>query len=272
MFNTQDPVMPAGLLESLSKAVGAYATGREISKYLAECSLPDALGEGATKWLRLHNAFAAFQNKHQVSNNILKFTQKVIHPTRFINENDRFEEARLEVNKCLAFIGRELGQSGKLRKVEIASTIDEAQKRANILQQKLQNRQVHAEVLRFCKAELLQNNYFHAVFEATKSVAERVRGLTGLATDGGALIDNAFALGPDNCPIIRVNALATESQESEHKGFMNLLKGIFGIFRNTTGHAPRIVWQMDEEDALDCLTMVSYAHRKLDGAKLRREH
>ena len=189
MFNTQDPVMPAGLLESLSKAVGAYATGREISKYLAECSLPDALGEGATKWLRLHNAFAAFQNKHQVSNNILKFTQKVIHPTRFINENDRFEEARLEVNKCLAFIGRELGQSGKLRKVEIG-----------------------------------------------------------------------------------VNALATESQESEHKGFMNLLKGIFGIFRNTTGHAPRIVWQMDEEDALDCLTMVSYAHRKLDGAKLRREH
>jgi hypothetical protein len=38
----------------------------------------------------------------------------------------------------------------------------------------LQERQVHGDVLLFCRAELLQDNYFHAVFEATKSVAGRL--------------------------------------------------------------------------------------------------
>lgn len=268
MNQTTDPVMPPGILESLSKAISTYATGRELTKYLAECALPDAYGEGATKWIRIHNAFVTFQNTNRVSNNILKFTQRVIHPTRFINENERFEDARIEVNKCLAFIGRELAQSGKLKIVEVANTIGEAQKRASLLHQKLQVRQVHEEVLKFCKAELLVDNYFHAVFEATKSVAERIRQLTGLPNDGSQLVDAAFALGQSNKPLVAINGLTTESEESEHKGFANLLRGIFGVFRNTTGHVPKITWAITEVDALDCFTMVSFAHRKLDKAKL----
>jgi uncharacterized protein (TIGR02391 family) len=42
------------------------------------------------------------------------------------------------------------------------------------------------DVLRYCKEELVVDNYFHAVFEATKSVAEKVRSKTGLTTDGAA--------------------------------------------------------------------------------------
>jgi hypothetical protein len=55
---------------------------------------------------------------------------------------------------------------------------------ASALRKALVERKVHADVLKFCRAELLVDNYFHAVFEATKSVAEKLRQKTGLGSDG----------------------------------------------------------------------------------------
>ncbi len=45
---------------------------------------------------------------------------------------------------------------------------------------------------------------------------------------------------------------------------MNLVKGLFGTFRNTTAHAPKIKWSIGEQDALDILSMVLLVHRRLD--------
>lgn len=49
-------------------------------------------------------------------------------------------------------------------------------------------------------------------------------------------------------------------------GLMNLIKGLFGAFRNTTAHAPKIHWQITEQAALDILTTISLIHRRLDSA------
>jgi uncharacterized protein (TIGR02391 family) len=87
--------------------------------------------------------------------------------------------------------------------------------------------------------------------------------MTGLTIDGAELIDKA--LGIKN-PLLAINTLRTETEKTEQIGFSMLLKGIFGTFRNVTAHAPKIKWQMPEDDALDLLTMVSFAHRKLDSA------
>jgi Protein of unknown function (Hypoth_ymh) len=57
-------------------------------------------------------------------------------------------------------------------------------------------------------------------------------------------------------------------KKSEQKGFANLLKGMFGTFRNPTGHAPKIIWKIEEQDALDLLSLVSYLHRRLDPLQL----
>lgn len=35
----------------------------------------------------------------------------------------------------------------------------------------------HSDVLLYCRAALLDQNYFHAAFEATKSIATKVRAL-----------------------------------------------------------------------------------------------
>jgi hypothetical protein len=60
------------------------------------------------------------------------------------------------------------------------------------LQHKLTSRQLHPYLLKYCRTELLQNNYFHAVLETTKSIASMIRFKTGLISDVARLIDEAF--------------------------------------------------------------------------------
>lgn len=108
-----------------------------------------------------------------------------------------------------------------------------------------------------------QKNYFHAVLEAVKGVAERVRQMSGLQSDGAELVNDAFGM---KAPILAINQLVTDSEKSEQKGFSQLLIGLFGTVRNPLAHAPKIAWPMPEDDALDILTLVSFVHRKLDGA------
>ncbi len=81
--------------------------------------------------------------------------------------------------------------------------------------------------------------------------------------DGGDLVDKAFGIAK---PLLALNTLQTESEQSEQKGFANLVKGMFGTFRNVTAHAPKITWVVSEQDALDILSLLSYIHRRLDGA------
>jgi uncharacterized protein (TIGR02391 family) len=186
-----------------------------------------------------------------------------MNPVRFVARKQDFVDIRHRLNEVLAFAGLTVTEAGKLGPVQAARTLDEAAERAGRLQSALLQRKVHPDVLKFCKAELLQENYFHAVFEATKSVADKIREKTGLRADGSELVDAAFGI---KNPILAINSLQTETEESEHKGFANLLKGMFGTFRNVTGHAPKVKWPIEEQDAMDLLTMVSYLHRRLDRA------
>jgi uncharacterized protein (TIGR02391 family) len=145
----------------------------------------------------------------------------------------------------------------------VASTVSEATQRTNELRAELTHPSVHPDVLRFCRAELLQDNYFHCVLEATKSVAQKIRDKAGIEGDGAALADQAFSI---KTPLLALNTLQTESEQSEQKGFANLLKGVFGTFRNVLAHAPKIGWAVNRTDAMDALTILSYIHRRLDEA------
>jgi uncharacterized protein (TIGR02391 family) len=77
------------------------------------------------------------------------------------------------------------------------------------------------------------------------------------------------ALSGDN-PRMRINSFATDSEKSEQRGFANLVKGLFGVFRNPTAHSPRVAWPMAEADALDLFSLASYVHRRLDASSVVR--
>jgi uncharacterized protein (TIGR02391 family) len=163
------------------------------------------------------------------------------------------------------FAGIVLSESGVLLPVDRAGTLSEARRRAEELRADLVVRGVHPDVLKFCREELIADDYFHAVLEAVKSVGDKLRARTGLVDDGGALIDRALGGTP---PMLAINALQTESEQSEQRGFANLVKGTFGMFRNPTAHAPRVHWTMSKSDAEDLLSLVSLIHRRLDAASM----
>lgn len=123
-------------------------------------------------------------------------------------------------------------------------------------------------MLKCCKAELLDENYFHAVFEAMKSITTKIRTLSGMSGDGCDLVHDAFGQKFGD-PLLAINPFKTETHKGEQYGFMNLLKGLYGTIRNPLAHNPKAEWDMTEQDALDILTMISLVHRKLDQAHRR---
>lgn len=240
-------------------------TGSEIGRILRDLSIDDPM-PGITKRRRLCEALRDRQKRDGCGNHIIAFIHRAMDPVRYTGNSGHFEFKRQELNVVLAFSGYSLGEDGKLRLKTAARTLTEAEERAGRLRAELQRRSVHADVLAFCRAELLQSNYFHAVFEATKSVADKIRSRTGLMGDGAELVDQAFGFGRAGMPFLAFNTLQSETERSEHTGLMNLLKGMFGAFRNVTAHAPKVSWPITEQDALDLLTIASFLHRRLDGA------
>ena len=255
-------------LEALCNVLGDTGTGltgSEIGRYLRECNIDDP-SPGMTKRHRLFEALRGKQNADGCSNGVLAFVRRVMDPVRHTSDRAYFETKRSELNVVLAFSGLQLFEDGALRRRSAATTLSQAEMAAGALRKALVERKVHADVLRFCRAELVADNYFHAVFEAAKSVAEKLREKTGLVSDGASLVDDALGLGKSGLPRLAFNTLRTDSERSEHTGLMNLIKGLFGAFRNTTAHAPKIHWNVTEQDALDILTTISLIHRRLDSA------
>ncbi len=255
--------IPEGQIEGLAKVLGECGSGTDITRILNSLTLSDNSGE-STKWKRLYWVFLDLQRRDRCANRVLDFIQSFLTPARFVGRQDIFEQGRNELNAILAFSGLEFGADGQYRRRSIARTLDEAEQRVKTIRVKFQDRRLHPQVLKYCKAELMQENYFHAVFEATKGLAQRVRDMTGIQRDGTALVDLVFSV---EHPLLAMNTLQTETEKSEHKGFAALLKGCFGAVRNPLAHEPKILWQ-GEDDAADYLSLISLLHRKLDDCVL----
>ena len=192
-----------------------------------------------------------------------------MNPASYTEKPGVFRLRQDRLNTVLAFCGMRVRDDGQVTNASAATTLDEALKRASRLRAALTQRAVHSDVLTFCNAELLQENYFHAVFEAVKSITVKVRNLAGLTGDGAELVQDAFGM-KNRDPILAINALNTDTLRGEQRGFVSLLIGVFGTIRNPLAHDPKIDWDMSEQDALDILTMISLIHRKLDKAQRYR--
>lgn len=252
-------------LEAIAAALGDTSeglTGTEIGHILASLKMSDPTPT-MTKWKRLHNAFVERQNYSQNRRAIVQFIREAMKPERYARQPERFEPLRANLNRALAFSGMAVSAAGELSAVTRAETLTEAMRRTNDLRADLVRRGVHDDVLRFCRAELVVDNYFHAVLEATKSIADKLREKSGLTEDGAKLVDATLC---GSAPLLKINPLATDSQRSEQSGFANLVKGTFGMFRNPIAHEARILWTMTKEDAEDLLSLASLIHRRLDAA------
>ncbi len=49
-----------------------------------------------------------------------------------------------------------------------------------------------------------------------------------------------------------------------------MLKGINSMVRNVTAHTPKIKWIIEEDEAIDILTTISFLHKNLDNCQVVR--
>jgi hypothetical protein len=170
-------------LMSIAKILGETTsglTGPEIG-YLLQDSRIEDVDPANTKWKRLFNAFVNNQNAKKYGNHIVMFITRALNPVSYTGKPAVFNARREQLNAVLLFCGMSVGDDGKMHRVTPATNLGDALARASRLHAALESRQVHDDVLTLCRAELLQSNYFHAVFEALKSIAAKIRLMSGLA-------------------------------------------------------------------------------------------
>ena len=104
-----------------------------------------------------------------------------------------------------------------------------------------------------------------AVFDAFKFIDIEVKRISGLkGKTGYALMMEAFN---ENNPRIKLNALATDSEIDEQRGYKSIFAGAAAGIRNPRGHEVDIRDTPDE--ALDYLALASLLLRRLDAAGVR---
>lgn len=255
-------------LMEISKILGATSsglTGTQIGALLVACGFRDP--GPMTKRDRMFFGLKEGQSQAGSGTRVAELIQYAMDPVRYRENHDQLNDRRYELNVVLAFAGMRIREDGKLEPVPAAATLSEAQQRASKLRSELMRRGIAGDVLRFCRPELLEGNYFHAVFEATKSVAQKLRDRTGLVLDGHALVEQALSIKSDRTPMLAWNGLTSENDKSEHRGVALMISGTFSYFRNLPAHVPKIGFRtVSEEEALELLTIVSFLHRRLDVA------
>src|SRR6266566_5842698 len=156
------PTFSAAAIEQICRVLAETVTGAQIPNLIQPLKVrEEATARSDTKWKRLFNAVAAAQNRQQDGRPLLRLVIEIMAPVRHRSQAE-FNMARTRLNASLLLSGFQVAEDGSLEHVRSAKTIQEAQQRASDLHGELAHRDVHPDILSFCRAELLQENYFHA--------------------------------------------------------------------------------------------------------------
>lgn len=230
-------------------------------------NIPDNSNE-STKWRRLDFTLRESQNIFNCGNKILEVIQYVFHPTSswFSNENE-YKSSIIDINKCISFYGFELREDGKIHEIQSSKTRNQANEKYNLLKSKLYERNIHPLILQFCTQDIVNEDYFSIIFEASKSIYDRIRNMTGITYDGNKLINTCFDM---KYPIIIFNSLENETERNLYMGLKNILLSIAQIGRNPKAHTPKIYSYDNLENCLDILNLISFSHKMLDQCSINQ--
>ena len=257
------PTLTPNQIEQIARIMGDTDkgfSGTEIEHNLAQCRINDP-NPGMTKWKRVFNAFCDAVNYSGTTNSVYAFIQYCMEPVQGLKNPERYSWMRLELNKVLMLFGIEIKDDGNYYAISQAQSLGEVQRRTKELRDKLMGYGAHCEVIKCCRDELMAQDYFHAVQEAAKGLCDRVRTMTGLGLDGTELFQKAFSIKD---AYIAFNSLRTSSEQNQQNGLKEMLCGVIHMVRNVTAHELRIHWDINENDAIDILTQISYLHKMLD--------
>lgn len=111
-----------------------------------------------------------------------------------------------------------------------------------------------------------------AADQAVKLYFQRMRDLTSYTEDGESLVGKCYKskdFTGANSPKIRLNNLATDTEQNIQVGQAHLSRGVYAGFRNPVAHAPMksmVPGVFSQMDCLNILSLVSYLMTNLDTA------
>ncbi len=248
-------------IETISLILGNILTGSKITSMLNHLGLEDTFQKD-TKWKRLSHSMIASQSRFNCGNKIVEIIEYIFHPSSswFIDLN-HYNEEMSKINKCISLYGLELKSDGKIHLTKSTKSKREADEKYDLLKSKLHERNIHSEIIKFCTQDIVSEDYFSIIFEASKSIYDRIRKMTGINLDGNKLIYNCFDL---KYPIIVFNSLRDETEINLYNGLKNVLLSIGQIGRNPRAHTPKIYSYENLDNCLDILNLISFAHKMLD--------
>ncbi|GLC88659.1 TIGR02391 family protein [Lysinibacillus piscis] len=256
-------------VEKITRILGDLVTGNTITELLAKNHWKDHDTESkspiySTKWRRLKASMIYEINRNHAPTPFFKLIEEIMNPASFSRDEQELWNCNLtEINFTLSFYGYELNDAGKVVSIKPSTTFNEAFNRSQNLIDKLRKNNVHEKVILYCTPELLDENYFHAILEASKSVLERIRELTNSTLDGNTLINEAFK-AKNPAIVIHGNLLENDNDKSQYLGLKSLLNTICYFYRNPTAHSPKMFNEQNEDDAITAFLLISMAHQKLD--------
>jgi uncharacterized protein (TIGR02391 family) len=124
-------------------------------------------------------------------------------------------------------------------------------------------RAFHPTVTQHARALFLQNNYFHAVFEAAKVYNAEVKKKSRSQKDGHPLMLDVWGAEKGT---LKLTPCKTETDRNVQDGVKFLSAGLMQAIRNPTAHEPALDWPINREDCLDVLSFLSFLFRQLDKA------
>jgi uncharacterized protein (TIGR02391 family) len=255
-------------VETISKYLGDIVTGGTITRILAKYNWIDhdtLYGERliSTKWKRINASLIKEMKKAKSPKPLFIMIEEIMNPLNFINEQENWNKNRNDINFAMSFYGYELTDGGKVIPIKAAKTYSEAVSRSKNLREKLEIHNIHPDILKYCSPELLDENYFHAIFEASKGVFQKIRDLTLSSKDGNTLVNEAFVI-KNPALIIQDNRLNTSDEISEYNGLKSLLNAICYLYRNPQAHSPKLYNPLSESDAIAAFIMMSLVYKQLD--------
>ncbi|MDK8563242.1 TIGR02391 family protein [Corynebacterium pseudodiphtheriticum] len=221
---------PPATLTALARAIGHTEHGLtcgEIGQLLHRLNMFDP-GE-TTKWKRLEASFTHSQNTRRNADRIITFVTHVFDPGRYVSDPELFDTRRRLVRPVLVLHGLKVGDAGKVVRTKYASSLSDVQRLTSTVREELTRRGTHEKVLAYCEEEILRHGFLHAILEASKSVFQGLRNMTGLDCDSAKLAEAALSV---KSGVLGINSLRSKTERNEQAGLCSLVTAIGGLYRN----------------------------------------
>jgi len=105
---------PEGVLEHISKIIGDYKTGSEITELFSVAGYPQIRHDGGTKWRFLYATFKEFNDQPEGQYHVAKIVQTFCDPTQWIGRDSMRKQVVNSLNGALIHANLQLNEQGKL--------------------------------------------------------------------------------------------------------------------------------------------------------------